>query len=151
MMKKIIILLLSITILSCASDNDEVNYDAQNETDILKYLSDNDLSAEKTASGLYYIIKNIGTGNQPTSNSNVTTYYKGYLLDGTVFDKSNASGATFNLNQLIPGFSEGMQLLKEGGKATLIIPSRLAYGNRGSGSIKPGAVIVFDVQLFSIN
>lgn len=146
-MKKILLLFISILFFSCSDD--EMNYDAQNETDIQAYLTTNNLTAQKTASGLYYIISNLGTGDFPTSSSNVTLGYKGYFLDGKVFDQS--ASATFNLSGVVPGFREGVKLLKKGGSGAFILPSRLGYGNNGSGSIPGGAVIIFDIDLIQIN
>ena len=106
-MKYYLYLLLSISIfVSCA--NEETNFKPQTETDILKYIEDNNLEATKTNSGLYYVINNEGTGKKPTSTSNVTAAYKGYLLDGTVFDQSSANGISFGLNRVIAGWTEGI-------------------------------------------
>ena len=79
----------------------------------------------------------------------MTIGYKGYFLDNSIFDQS--MNATFNLSAVIPGFAQSVQLLKPGGSGTFIIPSRLAYGNKGSSSIPGGAVLVFDINLISIN
>lgn len=151
-MKKIFFALLLILSIGCSNDGEVINYDAQNEAEIAKYISDNDLTVKKTTSGLYYIITSEGSGTEkPKSNSNVKMYYKGYFTNGTIFDESASTGVNYNLNLLIPGFSEGMQLLTEGGKATLIIPSRLGYGNKSIGSIPEGSVLIFDVKLIAIN
>ena len=151
-MKKIIILFTLIAFTSCLdNDNalDTTDYTEQNETEILTYIEDNNLSFQKTNSGLYYNIQSSGSGVRPTFNSTVTVGYKGYFLDGTIFDQS--SSATFNVGGVVPGFGEAVQLLKPGGSGTFILPSRLAYGNRGQGSIQPGDVIAFDINLISIN
>lgn len=130
----------------------EGDYAAENETAILKYLDDNGLQATKTESGLYYVKNNEGTGPYPTSDSNVTVAYKGYFLDGTVFDESTPSGVAFNLNQVISGWSEGIQLFKEDGDGVLLIPYYLAYGVYGNGATIPEvSVLIFDVKLLSIN
>ena len=157
-MKKILFIFVFILIYSCANDDDflssiptvsNVNYDSINEVQISTYLTENNLTAEKTASGLYHMITEEGDGENPTSTSNVTLAYKGYFFNGDIFDQSE--NATFDLDRLIPGFSEGARLLKEGGSGTFILPSRLAYGNTGSGSIAPGDVILFDIDLIQIN
>ena len=135
--------------LSC-SKNDTV-FEPQTETDILKYIEDNNLNATKSSSGLYYVINNEGTGIKPTSNSNVTVAYKGYFLDGNVFDQSNAAGISFGLNQVIKGWTEGLQLMVVGEKTRLFIPSELAYGNRAAGAIGPGSTLIFEVELLGIN
>ena len=128
-----------------------INYEAQNEIDILKYIDDNSLEATKTDSGLYYVINEEGTGARPTANSNVTVDYKGYFLDGTVFDESNSDGLSIGLSQVIAGWTEGIQLFKEGGDGVLLIPSNLGYGIRGSGAVSGGAVLIFDVKLIRVN
>ncbi|QEY23374.1 FKBP-type peptidyl-prolyl cis-trans isomerase [Neisseria animalis] len=106
-----------------------------------------------TASGLQYIIKSEGTGKQPKSKEEVVTVeYEGRLIDGTVFDSSKGKDPiTIPLNQVIPGWTEGVQLLKEGGEATFFIPSELAYGDRAAGDkIGPNATLVFDVKLLKV-
>ena len=80
-----------------------------------------------------------------------TKYYKGYFLNGETFDQSNANGATFPLNRVISGWTEGIPLFKEGGEGVLIIPSNLGYGPSGNSSIPGGAVLVFDIKLISVN
>ncbi len=128
-----------------------IDYEAQNEIDILKYIDDNSLEATRTDSGLYYVINEEGTGASPTANSNVTVDYKGYFLDGIVFDESNSNGISIGLNQVIAGWTEGIQLFKEGGDGVLLIPSNLGYGIRGSGAVPGGAVLIFDVKLIRVN
>lgn len=105
-----------------------------------------------TASGLQYKITQEGTGKQPTAASIVKVHYKGQLLDGKVFDSSYDRGepTEFPLNQVIPGWTEGLQLLKEGGKATLYIPSQLAYGEQGVPGIPPNSPLIFDVELIQV-
>lgn len=144
------IFLLCIILFSSCSSNDDSNFTQQAEADIIKYIADNNLNAEKSNSGLYYVINNLGTGARPTSSSNVTVAYKGYFLDGTVFDQS-ANGISFGLNQVIKGWTEGIPYFKEGGDGILLVPSNLGYGNAGRGSIPGGAVLVFDIRLISVN
>lgn len=106
-----------------------------------------------TASGLQYKITKQGEGKQPTKDDIVTVEYEGRLIDGTVFDSSKANGgpATFPLSQVIPGWTEGVQLLKEGGEATFYIPSNLAYREQGAGEkIGPNSTLVFDVKLVKV-
>lgn len=152
-MKRIFYLFALIFSISCSSDSENaVDYTEKNETDIAEYIKKNNLTVKKTSSGLYYTItKDVDGEKKPTSSSNVTVDYKGYFLDGKVFDKSATGATKFNLNQLISGFSEGIRLLTVGDEATLIIPSKLAYGNKKVSSIPAGSVLIFDVKLISIN
>jgi len=109
--------------------------------------------AVKTASGLIYTEITPGTGPSPTPDSTVKVNYKGTLRDGSVFDSSydRKTPATFTVRQVIPCWTEGLQKMKVGGKAKLVCPSSIAYGDRGMpGAIKPGAVLTFDVELIEI-
>lgn len=108
----------------------------------------------ETASGLQYEIIEKGTGNQPESTSMVSVHYHGTLINGTVFDSSYERGepAQFPLNQVIAGWTEGLQLMTEGSKYRFYIPQHLAYGANPhpNGPIKPFMTLVFDVELLSI-
>jgi FKBP-type peptidyl-prolyl cis-trans isomerase len=109
-------------------------------------------SVKTTASGLQYKIVREGAGASPADTSTVTVHYRGKLLNGTVFDESYQRGepATFALNQVIKGWTEGLQLIKVGGKAELYIPSELGYGIRGGGPIPPGSTLIFEVELLEV-
>jgi FKBP-type peptidyl-prolyl cis-trans isomerase FkpA len=110
--------------------------------------------ATKTESGLLYYPMTEGTGESPKLTDTVEVHYHGTLTDGTVFDSSVDRGQTisFPLGGVIKGWQEGLQLMKEGGKATLIVPYDLAYGDAGSGdTIPPGATLKFEVELFKVN
>ncbi len=105
-------------------------------------------------SGLQYKVIKAGTGKKPKADDTVTVNYRGTLIDGTEFDSSYRRGqpATFRVSGVIPGWSEALQLMGEGAKWQLFIPSNLAYGERGMGGIiGPNAALVFDVELVSIN
>jgi len=105
-----------------------------------------------TESGLQYQVLHKGEGlEHPNSRSHVTVHYHGTLLDGTVFDSSVERGQTisFGLNQVIAGWTEGLQLMAVGDKVRFYIPSHLAYGNRSAGKIEAGSTLIFDVELFS--
>lgn len=120
-----------------------------------KFLAENKKNAavKETASGLQYVVEKEGTGAQPTAQDEVTVHYTGKLLDGTVFDSSVNRGepATFPLNRVIPGWTEGVQLMKEGAKYTFFIPSDLAYGPQGiQGAIPPHSTLIFDVELIKV-
>lgn len=156
MMKKCLVPLIMLLVVSCLPDNSKsevstTDYTAANEKEIVDYISDNNLEAQKTASGLYYVIENQGPGAAPTASSNVTVAYKGYFSDGSVFDDSDGEGITFNLSGVIDGWTEGITYFNEGGSGILLIPSHLAYGNAGRSGIPGGAVLIFDIELQSIN
>ncbi len=121
-----------------------------------KFLAENGLKegVKTTASGLQYIVEKEGTGAQPTAEDEVTVHYTGKLLSGQVFDSSVNRGepATFPLNRVIPGWTEGVQLMKEGAKYTFFIPSDLAYGPQGiPNAIPPHSTLIFDVELIKVN
>lgn len=106
-----------------------------------------------TASGLQYEVLKQGDGAKPTADQAVTVHYTGKLIDGTVFDSSVERGEpiTFALSQVIPGWTEGLQLMPRGSKYRLFIPSNLAYGERGAGrDIGPNETLIFDVELLDI-
>ncbi len=128
-----------------------IDYDVENKEEIVAYIEANNLDAIESSTGLYYVIDEPGTGEQPTETSNVTVAYKGYFTDGNVFDESDDDGRTFNLNEVIPGWTEGIQYFKEGGSGKLLVPSSLAYGRFGNSTIPGGAVLIFDVTLKSVN
>ena len=106
-----------------------------------------------TATGLQYMVEKEGTGASPAATDEVTVHYTGRLLDGTVFDSSVSRGepATFPLNRVIPGWTEGLQLMKEGGKTVFFIPSELAYGAQGvPNAIPPHSTLIFEVELIKV-
>jgi peptidylprolyl isomerase len=106
-----------------------------------------------TASGLQYQVLQAGNGDRhPTATSTVRVHYHGTLINGTVFDSSVERGETisFPLNRVISGWTEGVQLMKAGDKFRFFIPSGLGYGNRSTGKIPAGSVLIFDVELFEI-
>ncbi|MCQ2072657.1 MAG: FKBP-type peptidyl-prolyl cis-trans isomerase [Bacteroidaceae bacterium] len=106
-----------------------------------------------TASGLQYTVLKEGTGKQPKASDTVRCHYEGTLINGKVFDSSYRRGepADFGLRQVISGWTEGVQLMKEGAKFRFFIPYNLAYGERGAGSdIPPYAALIFDVELIKV-
>lgn len=146
-MKPFYTLLLFIFFISCSSNDND--FGEENDAEIQEYIKTHNLNATKTASGLYYVITDPGNGSKPTANSSVTVNYKGYLTNGTLFDQGQNS--TFNLSQVIDGWSEGLTYFNEDAQGWLLIPARLGYGNTGSGSIPPGAVTIFSIHLLRIN
>ena len=107
----------------------------------------------ETASGLQYRVDREGDGDSPDANDRVTVHYHGTLIDGTVFDSSYDRGqpATFGLNQVISGWTEGLQTMKKGGQTTFFIPSNLAYGPRATGDvIGANSTLVFKVELLEV-
>ncbi len=153
-MKYTFFALLLTLFISCDdndSTNENVDFIAKNEQDITAYVQEKNLNANRSNSGLYYVIDEEGTGVQPTSTSNVTVAYKGYFLNGSVFDQSNSNGISFGLQQVIKGWTEGIPYFKEGGSGILLVPAHLGYGNRDYNGIPGGSVLVFDIKLISVN
>lgn len=107
---------------------------------------------KSTETGLHYKVLQPGSGSSPGPTDQVAVHYEGRLIDGTVFDSSIARGepATFGLNQVIPGWTEGLQLMKPGAKFQFYIPQDLAYGLNSPPDIPPGSTLVFDVELLSV-
>lgn len=106
-----------------------------------------------TPSGLQYMVLKEGNGKKPSAKDSVKCHYEGFLIDGTVFDSSVQRGepAVFGLQQVIAGWTEGLQLMQEGGKYRFFIPYRLAYGEGGAGQmIPPYAALIFDVELIQV-
>jgi FKBP-type peptidyl-prolyl cis-trans isomerase len=132
------------------------------------YVAEKGLNAQKTANGLYYVIEQEGTGDSTTAGTTLYVNYAGYLLNGTLFDTSIPDIAKANnmfdearpyeplpvnvgMGQVIPGWDEGLMLLKKGSKAKFIIPSPLAYGENGAGTMIPAnSILVFDVEVTDV-
>ncbi len=155
-MKNFILLLVTIMFIgfSCKQEETQfLSYEEQLEIDakiINDYLIENGLTAEVTSEGLRYEITKIGDGDFPDLGANVVVNYTGKLLNGSVFDSNTSGGFSFPLGQgrVIKGWDIGIALLSKGGKATLYIPSGLAYGTRGAGNdIGPNEVLIFEVEL----
>lgn len=138
-----------LVIVMVACDKDETDYGPIDKKIIENYLVSKGLTAQSTASGLYYIIEKPGGANHPSVSSKVSVNYKGYLVDGTIFDKSYASGqpSSFSLNSVIAGWKEGIPLIGVGGKIQLFVPSDLGYGSTVKTNIPAHSVLIFEVQL----
>lgn len=119
-----------------------------------KFLAENEHKpgVVTTSSGLQYKVLEPGAGDPPKANDEVTVNYRGTLIDGTEFDSSYKRGqpATFQLNRVIPGWSEGLQLMKPGAKYQLFVPPQLAYDLRSPPGIPPGSMLIFQVDLMSV-
>ena len=147
----IILLIFMIIFSSCSKDEGETQAEIDDRV-IQQYLSDNNIDAVKHESGLYYEITKEGSGSHPDINSNVTVSYKGYLINGTVFDKTpTGQTISFPLTAVIKGWQIGVPLLKQGGEGLFFIPSELGYGSQGTGSIPGNSVLIFDIGLADIN
>lgn len=150
-MRYLIFILSVFTIVSCQKQLSEEEQLEKDISLIEQYLKDNDLTAEKTLNGLFYIIDKEGNGNFPVTNSEVVVRYKGYFLDGKVFDQSPDLGVTFNLQSVIRGWTEGIPKFSVGGEGKLLIPSKLGYGPNDRQGIPANSVLLFDVKLLDIN
>lgn len=137
-----ILLLMAFMVSSCGKDQIEEDREI-----ILNYIAENNLDMQETTEGIFYSLDGQGSGNTPSINSKVKVYYKGYFLDGTVFDQSTDNTVEFFLTQVIQGWGIGLQLFKRGESGTLLIPSQYAYGSAGRGSIPSNTVLAFDITL----
>ncbi len=140
------ILFFLLTVCVCFSCGDD-----QNDKDrklIEDYLLENNLEAEVTSEGLYYIIDEPGTSEMPNINNTVEAHYRGYYIDEFLFDESGQNPATFPLSNVIQGWQIGIPLFGKGGKGKLLIPSVLGYGsNPPSPTIRKDAILIFDIEL----
>ena len=144
-MKNLSIFLLIALLFSACKDESEAEAFARNMQEIEDYLAANNLEAEQTASGLYYIINEAGDSAKPDASTVVTVNYAGTLLNGNQFDAND--DISFGLNQVIQGWTEGLQLIGKGGDIDLLIPARLAYG----ANPPPGSIIgVYEALFFNV-
>jgi len=166
-MRPILVVVSSLILVSCSSSSDSSATvekaaspapapAAAPSADAGKTFADKaaaEPGAQRTASGLVYRDLKPGTGAHPTANDMVKVHYRGTLIDGTEFDSSYKRNepATFPLRNVIPCWTEGVQMMKVGGKAQLVCPSSIAYGDAGSPPVIPGgATLVFEVELLAI-
>ncbi len=157
-MSKIILIILAIAlvVLFIQRSSNNKRLAAENIQKGAEFLAANKAveGVKTTPSGLQYLVLSEGTGTEnPGPRDSVHVHYHGTLIDGQVFDSSVERGSpiSFGLNQVIKGWTEGLQLMVEGEKTRFFIPSELAYGNRAAGIIEPGSTLIFDVELLAIN
>ena len=148
-MKSLFMALFVFLIVSCNSDDDDgfgKDYKAENEQEIQAYIAANNLDATRSSSGLYYVVDVEGDGAAISSVSDVSVRYKGFYTDDTLLEE-NTEGVSFNLQQVIPGWQEGLQYFNEGGSGMLLIPSHLAYGSEDFNGIPGGSVLIFEIEV----
>ncbi len=151
--KKILCFLLPLTLLSgCASE--PANGLSPNQQAALAFMKQNLATPgiHQQSSGLQYLVLMEGTGLQPTTMDRVTAYYRGYFPNDTTFDETPpGKPATFELGMVIPGWQEGLSLMREGAKYRFFIPPHLGYGSRGmEPKIPPDQMLIFDVELLRV-
>lgn len=149
----IIVAIVAFFYLRSNMNNKEAAENIRLGTEYLSHNKKQDGVVE-TKSGLQYKLLTPGEGTQhPTAQNTVKVHYHGTLIDGRVFDSSVDRGQpiSFALNQVIPGWTEGVQLMLVGEKTRFFIASHLAYGNRSMGIIEPGSLLIFDVELLAIS
>jgi FKBP-type peptidyl-prolyl cis-trans isomerase len=150
MLRKFIAFAFILVIAASCKEEETVDYGPIDQKIIEDYIAANGITnAQSTASGLYYVIYLPGGANHPNKKSSVSVNYKGYLTDGTIFDSSYPKGkpSELDLNAVVKGWQEGMQLIGVGGKIQLFVPSELGYGSKAAGSIPANSVIIFDVEM----
>ena len=139
--------MISIATISSCKKEEEDNAQAEIDKALIEqYIDENNLSAQSTESGLYYVIIKAGGSQHPNAYSTVTVAYKGYLLNGEVFDENLV--LTISLTSVVQGWREGIPLIGNGGKIKLLIPSALGYGSNEAGSIPANSVLIFDITLY---
>lgn len=154
-MKYIVLVLIALAVFFFMRNSNNKKLAVENVTLGQTFLTQNKMveGVSETASGLQYQVLQKGEGSEhPTASSKVTVHYHGTLLDGTVFDSSVDRGEpiAFGLNQVIKGWTEGVQLMVVGDKFKFFIPSELGYGDRAAGKIAPGSLLMFEVTLLEI-
>lgn len=142
------------TSLSAEQQKEDEAMILQNKAASARFLAENrnNEGVIELPSGLQYQMISPGEGGNPSDTSMVTVHYLGKLMDGTVFDSSYERGEpiSLRLDQVIPGWTEGLQLMKPGGKCILYIPPHLGYGDRGAGPIPPASLLIFEVELVRV-
>jgi FKBP-type peptidyl-prolyl cis-trans isomerase FkpA len=136
-----------LLLFAASCETDTTDYGPIDKKIIEDYLTAKNLTAQSTSSGLYYIIEKQGSANHPNINSTIQAKYKGYLVDGTVFDSQLVLPATFKISSVIAGWQEGIKLIGASGKIKLLIPSALGYGSTAKTGIPANSVLIFDVEI----
>jgi peptidylprolyl isomerase len=154
-MKYVVLVLIALAVFFFMRNSNNKKLAVENVALGQTFLTQNKMveGISETASGLQYQVLEKGEGSDhPTASSKVTVHYHGTLLDGTVFDSSVDRGEpiAFGLNQVIKGWTEGVQLMVVGDKFKFFIPSELGYGDRAAGKIAPGSLLMFEVTLLEI-
>jgi FKBP-type peptidyl-prolyl cis-trans isomerase FkpA len=158
-MKKLAVLAfgLALFLLSCSKKNDSCNYDGcaikapdSEITTLQNYLSSNSISATMHCSGVFYSIQSAGTGGNPTPCSSISVKYKGMLTNGSVFDETSTP-VSFNLGMLVPAWRNVLPLIKGGGRIIMYVPPTLGYGSQANGPIPANSILIFEVDLVSVN
>lgn len=147
-MRNNLVALLALLALGLGAGCHKDDQAAKDRQAIQQYLSDHSLTATEHDSGIFYIIDTPGSGGSPTVANTVKVKYKGYYLDGVVFDQTTGSQTIqFPLSDLIEGWQIAIPLLQKGGKGTFFIPSGLGYGSYPPSGVRPDAVLVFEIEL----
>jgi len=137
--------LLTLALVGACKKEDQTKLD---RSAIEQYIADNNLTATEHESGIFYIIETPGTGGSPTLSATVTVRYKGYYLDGVVFDQTPGTETrSFPLGNLIRGWQIAIPLLEKGGKGLFLIPSALGYGSTPPPGVRANAVLAFEIEL----
>jgi peptidylprolyl isomerase len=152
----IVVILIVVVFLLMRRGSENKKIALENRAIGVSFLVENksDVEVNSTDTGLQYVVIKSGDGTvKPKAKDKVKVHYHGTLIDGTVFDSSVERGTpiSFGLNQVIKGWTEGLQLMVVGDKYRLFIPSELGYGDRSAGKIPAGSVLIFEVELLGIN
>jgi FKBP-type peptidyl-prolyl cis-trans isomerase FkpA len=147
----VIVCLLILPGTGCLKDNScNPKTVASERTTMTNFATANGLTVTEHSSGFQYQIISAGAGQTPTLSSTVSVRYTGKLMDGTIFDSATGTPVTFPLSQVIPGWQLAVPLIQEGGLIRIILPSSLAYGCTGAGTIPGDAVLYFEIQLVDV-
>lgn len=148
MRSPIYMVFVSIILLTISCQKDSITRFEDERREIKKYLEDNKLQYTEQSTGLFMVTDVEGTNGSPGQGALVEVKYKGYYLDGEIFDQTIGNQtAKFNLYSLVLGWRYGVPLMKKGGKSRLLMPSRLGYGSNPPQGIRPNAILVFEVEL----